>query len=85
MKLIFIGFVFLLVLSLTAYAQAEDELKVEGNCNGNLAEGTKVSFIYYSNFNGCQPKIRAAIKFAPNFGSGYCRKKTVDRCSVRDP
>jgi hypothetical protein len=74
MKLIFTVFIFL-TLTLSAFAQAEDELKIEGKCNGNLADGTKVSFTYFSNFNGCQQKIRAAIQFAPNFGSGYYKGK----------
>ena len=74
MKFIFIAFIFL-TLTFSAFAQAEDELKMEGNCNGSLADGTKVSFTYYSNYNGCQQKIRAAIKFGQNFGSGYYKGK----------
>lgn len=76
MKLIFTVLT-LLSLSLTVFAQAEDELKVEGNCSGTLADGTHLSFTYFSNFNGCQQNIRAAIQFNSNFGSGYYKGKRV--------
>ncbi|HXH73420.1 MAG TPA: hypothetical protein VNJ08_00540 [Bacteriovoracaceae bacterium] len=61
----------ILGLSLCAFAQAEDEMKLEGSCNGNYTNGKPVSFTYFSNFNGCQQKIKAAIKFAPDSGSQH--------------
>ena len=70
MKQIISGLVF---LSLSALA--ESELKLEGSCHGNLFDGTQVSFTYYSNYDGCTQNIKAAIQFAPNFGSGHYKGK----------
>lgn len=38
-------------------------MKIEGSCTGVLADATPVSFTYYSDFDGCQEKSRAAITF----------------------
>ncbi|MBA2404819.1 MAG: hypothetical protein H0V66_08615 [Bdellovibrionales bacterium] len=68
-------FAFFILLSFSTFAQSQSELKVEGNCKGDLRDGSKVSFTYYSNFNGCQQKINAAIKLSPSFGSQYVKGK----------
>jgi len=39
------------------------ELKPEGNCSGQLLDGTEVSLAYYSDFDGCQKVSRSAITF----------------------
>ncbi len=61
-------------LCFSAFAQ-ESEMKLEGSCHGNFSDGTPVSFTYYSDFNGCQQNINAAIKLSPNFGSQYFKGK----------
>lgn len=73
----FIYFCLFLYLSALAFAhaQAESEMKMEGRCNGTMASGTQVTFTYYSDFNGCQQNINAAIKFGPDFGSRYYKGK----------
>lgn len=38
-------------------------MKPEGACAGKLADGTSIAFEYFSNFNGCTQKARAAISY----------------------
>jgi hypothetical protein len=54
-----------IVLNLVTNAKAAtgSALKTEGACSGNLADGTPVSFNYYSNFNGCKKVNKGAITF----------------------
>lgn len=75
MKKTMTAFFLFLGLYLSAYAQVESEMKIEGKCNGTLTDGTQINFTYYSDFNGCQQNIRAAIKFGPDFGSRYYKGK----------
>lgn len=64
MKQIFTVLVFLFFYT---FAQAKDDLKLEGACYGDLIDGSRVSFYYYSNFNGCQKRSTAVIRFFINF------------------
>lgn len=43
-------------------------MKIEGSCTGVLADATQVSFTYYSDFDGCQDKSRAAVTFNEGLG-----------------
>lgn len=52
-----------LVLNLSAQAATGSSLKTEGSCNGNLADGTPVSFTYYSDFDGCKNVSKGAVTF----------------------
>lgn len=52
-----------LLLSLNLHAASGSSLKTEGNCTGNLNDGTPVSFTYYSDFNGCKNTSKSAISF----------------------
>ncbi len=61
---------FLVILSLvliniisTAQAARGSALKTEGSCSGTLADGSPVSFTYYSNFDGCKDVSKSAISF----------------------
>lgn len=47
-------------------AFAGTAMKLEGNCNGTLKDGSEVSFSYYSNFDGCKEKSTAAVTFTSN-------------------
>lgn len=38
-------------------------MKMEGQCSGTLKDGTAVSYTYYSNFDGCKNRSRAAVTF----------------------
>lgn len=38
-------------------------MKVEGNCSGKLADGSDISYTYYSNFNGCKKVSTSAVSF----------------------
>jgi hypothetical protein len=54
---------FILNLVTNAQAAAGSALKIEGSCSGNLADGTPVSFTYYSDFNGCKKVSKGAVTF----------------------
>jgi hypothetical protein len=60
--LILLAFLFIQLLP-SADAATGSALKPEGSCSGNLADGTSVSFTYYSNFNGCKKTSKGAIAF----------------------
>jgi hypothetical protein len=60
--LILLAFLFVAILP-NAEAASGSALKPEGSCSGNLADGTPVSFTYFSNFNGCQKTSKGAIAF----------------------
>lgn len=60
--LILLAFLFVVILP-KAGAATGSSLKIEGSCTGNLADGTPVSFIYYSDFNGCRKVNKGAIAF----------------------
>lgn len=54
------------VLTLVTNAKAADSgsaMKLEGSCTGNLADGTAVSFNYYSDYNGCIDTSKSAVTF----------------------
>lgn len=63
MKQIFTVLVFLFFAT---FAQASN-VKLEGACYGDLIDGSRVSFYYYSNFNGCQKRSTAVIRFFTKF------------------
>lgn len=50
----------LLISSFTTIAQAAN-MDFQGRCRGTTNDGTKVSFKYYSDFNGCSEKSNAGI------------------------
>lgn len=60
--LILLAFLFVAILP-KARAATGSSLKIEGSCTGNLADGTPVSFTYYSDFNGCRKVNMGAIAF----------------------
>ncbi len=60
--LILLAFLFVAILP-EAGAATGSSLKIEGSCTGNLADGTPVSFIYYSDYNGCRKVNKGAIAF----------------------
>lgn len=53
-------FIFLSLLSLSGFANAKAEMKLEGNCHGKI-RGTDVAIKYYSTFDGCNNKSRAKV------------------------
>lgn len=64
--LITLGFI---LLNLVTHAKAAESgkgssMKVEGSCSGTLADGTAVSFVYYSDFDGLQDVSKSAITFS---------------------
>jgi hypothetical protein len=58
MKSLFTLAVVLFTLSAGAHT-----MKLEGKCSGTLQDGTTVSYTYYSNFDGCKNRSRAAVTF----------------------
>lgn len=58
MKLLITAFV--VFFSSSAFSLS---MKVEGNCAGKLADGSSISFQYYSNFNGCKNTASAGISY----------------------
>lgn len=52
----------LAVVLFTLNAEAAT-MKFEGQCSGTLKDGTPVSYTYYSNFDGCKNRSRAAVTF----------------------
>ena len=61
----------LLVLSFSSLAVAGTSMKVEGSCSGKLADGSEVSYTYYSNFNGCKKVSTSAVSFENGFDGLY--------------
>ena len=64
--LIALGFV---LLNLVTHAKAAESvkgssMKIEGSCSGTLADGTAVSFTYYSDFDGLKDLSKSAITFS---------------------
>lgn len=57
----FFGAIFFLLL--TQVSIASNNMKLEGSCQGVLQNGTEVNFTYFSDFDGCQNKINAALSF----------------------
>lgn len=49
-------------------ALAGTSMKVEGSCSGTLEDATPVSFVYYSSFDGCEDKSKAAVTFHEGIG-----------------
>ena len=60
--LILLAFLFIQLLP-DAGAATGSALKPEGNCSGTLADGTSVSFTYFSDFDGCKKTSKGAIAF----------------------
>jgi len=58
-------------LSLSSLAVAGTSMKVEGSCSGTLADGSEVSYTYYSNFNGCKKVSTSAVSFVNGFDGLY--------------
>lgn len=80
----------LIVLSLVllnvvtnAHAQTPTEtdtgatMKLEGTCTGSLADGTAVSFNYYSDFDGCKSDSRSAVTFSSGIEGLFTGKRTL--------
>lgn len=73
----------LLNLVTNAHAQTPPEadkgatMKLEGTCAGNLADGTAVSFNYYSDFNGCKIDSKSAVTFSSGIEGLYTGKRTL--------
>lgn len=67
MKDLFLIVVAFLVLTLITNANAKaasgTSMKVEGTCSGTLDDGTAVSFVYYSDFDGCKNVNKGALTF----------------------
>lgn len=57
-------------------AQAGTAMKIEGSCSGTLADGTAVSYTYYSNFDGCRKVSNAAVSFSAGFEGLYTGKRS---------
>lgn len=69
MKDLFLIALTFLLLNLMTHAQARNSgttsvMKIEGNCKGSLADGTAVSFIYFSDFDGLKDASHAALTFS---------------------
>jgi hypothetical protein len=60
--LVILSFLFINLIS-TSQAVTGTSLKTEGSCSGTLADGSPVSFTYYSNFDGCSNVSKSAISF----------------------
>lgn len=53
----------ILLLSLLTTPVLAASLKFEGSCSGKMLDGTVVNFDYYSNFDGCREKSKAALSY----------------------
>lgn len=53
----------LFALFFTQFSQAAEALKIEGTCTGTTSDGVTVGITYYSDFDGCKAKSKAAISF----------------------
>ena len=53
-------FIFLSFLSLSGFATAKSEMKLEGNCHGRV-RGADIALKYYSTFDGCNNKSKAKV------------------------
>lgn len=53
-------FIFLSLLSLSGFAAAGAEMKLEGNCHGKV-RGEEVTLKYFSTFDGCINKSKAKV------------------------
>ncbi len=56
--------VFIFAFVFISGVASASEMKLEGSCKGIKADGTPISFTYFSGFDGCQNKSEAAITFA---------------------
>ncbi|MBA2404772.1 MAG: hypothetical protein H0V66_08375 [Bdellovibrionales bacterium] len=65
-----------LTLALCSSAFAGTNMKIEGSCSGKLADGTAVSYTYYSNFDGCKKASNAAISFSSGFEGLFTGKRS---------
>ena len=70
MKVLVLLAVALTLLTLVSHAKAAigTAMKIEGSCSGTLVDGSPVSFVYYSNFNGCKKVNKAALTFTAETG-----------------
>lgn len=78
MKTLIISLITLTSLSL---AHAGSSLKLEGSCSGKLADGTEVSYSYYSNFNGCKKTSVAAVIFTNGIEGLYTGTRSFTKSS----
>ncbi len=53
--------IFSLVVMLFSFSTFAASLHLEGSCSGKLADGSPISFQYFSNFDGCQKVAKAGI------------------------
>ena len=58
-------------------ADTGSAMKVEGTCSGNLADGTAVSFTYYSDFDGCKNESKSAVTFNSGIEGLYTGKRAL--------
>lgn len=56
-------------------------LKIEGTCSGKLADGSDISYTYYSNFNGCKKKSVAAVNFTSGIEGLFTGTRSFTRSS----
>lgn len=79
MKHFFLIVLSFLILNLVTNAKADDSgssMKIEGSCTGTLADGTAVSFTYYSDFNGCQDVSKSAVTFTSGIEGLFTGERT---------
>lgn len=65
MKQFFLIVLSFIILNLITHAKAStgSSLRLEGSCRGTLKDGSPIVFSYFSNFNGCSNRARAAVNF----------------------
>lgn len=75
-----------LVLNLVTNAKAATDkgssMKLEGTCTGTLADGSAVSFNYYSDFNGCGYKSKSAVTFTSGIEGLFTGKRVLGEKDV---
>lgn len=58
----------IVVFALAPVCFSRTTMNLEGNCTGTLKDGSAVAFSYYSDFDGCKSKSRAAIVYSEGGG-----------------
>ena len=69
------------LVSLSLAHAGGTSMKVEGNCSGKLADGSDISYTYYSNFNGCKKVSTSAVSFQGGLEGLYTGTRAFSKSS----